>query len=108
MAVHKELGHGFLEIVYKDAIELELKAKAIPYSREQAFIINYKGTVLPHRYFADFVVGDQIILEVKAQEGGLSYQQVPQLINYLRASGHKVGLLVNFGRTKLDFKRLVF
>ncbi len=108
MSVHTALGHGFLEIVYKDAIELELRAKAIPYSREQAFTIHYKGNVLPHRFFADFVVKDQIILEVKAQEGGFAYEQVPQVINYLKASGCKVALLVNFGRTKLEFKRLVF
>ncbi len=108
MAVHKTLGHGFSEIVYKDAIELELRQMGISYKREMEFKIDYKGTILPHRFYADFVINNQIILEVKAQEGGLADIQIPQVINYLKVSSCKVGLLVNFGWTKLDYRRLVF
>ncbi len=108
ISVHKTLGHGFSEIVYKDAIELELQQRGIPYQREMEFKINYKGIILPHRFYADFVINNQIILEVKAQEGGLADAQVPQIINYLKVSRCNVGLLVNFGRTKLEYRRLVF
>ncbi|HWA33181.1 MAG TPA: GxxExxY protein [Cyclobacteriaceae bacterium] len=108
IAVHKTLGHGFSEIVYKDAIELELQQRGIPYEREKEFKIDYKGIILPHRFYADFVINNEIILEAKAQEGGLADIQVPQTINYLKVSGCKVGLLVNFGRTKLEYRRLVF
>jgi GxxExxY protein len=66
MEVHRELGMGFKEILYKDAIELELKEKKIPYKREREFRIEYKGKVLPHKFYADFVINDSIILEVKS------------------------------------------
>lgn len=108
MEVHRNLGHGFLEIVYKDALELEAIRKEIPVEREKEFRIEYKGTILPHRFFADFVINGKIILEVKAAEGGVSDENIAQTINYLKASGCKVGLLVNFGRSKLEFKRLVY
>lgn len=108
MAVHRELGHGFLEIVYKDAIEFELSKKEISYEREKEYRISYKETVLPHRFFADFVVLNNIVLEVKAAEGGLGETYIAQTINYLKVSGCKLGLLVNFGRQSLEYKRLVF
>jgi GxxExxY protein len=108
MEVHNNLGHGFLEIVYKDAIDLEAKKRDILTEREKEFKIEYKGTILPHRFFADFVVEQKIIVEVKAAEGGLADENIAQVINYLKVSGCKVGLLVNFGRSKLEFKRLVY
>ena len=108
MTVHRELGHGFLEIVYKDAIEYELRMKEIPYEREKEYKIKYKDIILPHRFHADFVVMDKIILEVKAAERGFAEINVPQTINYLKASGCKLGLLTNFGRLRLEYKRLVF
>ncbi|UXE66646.1 MAG: GxxExxY protein [Chryseotalea sp. WA131a] len=108
MAVHNELGHGFLEIVYKDAIEIELDKKGINYQREKEYPINYKGVVLNHSFFADFVVYGNVILEVKAVEGGISSDSIAQTINYLRASDCKIGLLVNFGRRKLEYKRLIY
>jgi GxxExxY protein len=107
LSVHKTLGHGFLEIVYKDAIELEFMERGLGYSREKEFKIDYKGKILPHRFFSDFVINNHIILEVKAAERGIADIQVSQVINYLKVSGCKVGLLVNFGWTKLDYKRLV-
>ena len=106
MEVHKILGKGLSEVVYKDAIEFELKSKNIPFERERKYEIEYKGAILPHYYFADFVINDKIILEVKAQEGVLEdhYQQV---INYLAVSKLKLGLLINFGENSLKFKRVI-
>ncbi len=108
MTVHQTLGHGFLEIVYKDAVELEMTRKKIKYEREREYKIDYKGVILPHRFYADFLVHDKIILEIKAAEGGLANEQLAQTLNYLRASGCRIGLLVNFGRSKLEYRRLIY
>ncbi len=108
MDVHSQLGHGFLEIVYKDALEYELSNKGIAFEREKEYKVKYKDTTLPHKFFADFVVSDSIILELKAAEGGIAEAQVAQILNYLKVSGCKVGLLVNFGRNRLEYKRLIF
>ena len=108
MDVHRTLGHGFLEIVYKDAIEFELKKRNLLYDREKEFKVEYKGEILSHKFFADFTIDTEIILEVKAAEGGLSDDQVAQTINYLKCSGYKIGLLVNFGRISLEYRRLIF
>ena len=108
MEVHRILGHGFLEIVYKDAIEHELIKRGIEYTREKEYTIHYKDIVLSHSFFADFVVYDKIILELKATEKGLCDEFTSRVINYLKASGCKLGLLVNFGAKKLQYKRLVF
>lgn len=108
MAVHRELGHGFLEIVYKDAIQFELASKNITFGREVKYDITYKNTLLSHKFYADFTVNNRIILEVKAAEGGIADHQVAQAINYLRVSGCKVALVVNFGRKSLEYKRLIF
>ncbi len=104
--VHRILGKGFLEIVYKDAIEYELRKRDITYTREKQYVIEYKNVILPHKFFADFVVCNQIILEVKAQTG-IADEQYKQTINYLKVSGCKVGLIVNFGEDKLGIKRVV-
>ena len=106
MEVHKTLGHGFLEIVYKDALEIEFKKNEIAYEREKPFEINYKGDILPHKYHADFIVFDRIILEVKAQSGLLA-GHFKQSINYLAASKCKIGLLINFGETSLKYNRII-
>jgi GxxExxY protein len=108
MEVHNNLGHGFLEIVYKDAIELEARRKSIATEREKEFQIEYKGIILPHKFFADFVLMDKIILEVKANDHGIADEHIAQTLNYLKASGCRVGLIVNFGRSKLEFKRLIY
>ena len=106
MEVHKQLGKGFLEIVYKDAIQYELTKENISFSREKKFEIEYKDIVLPHFYVADFVAFDSIILEVKAQEG-FAEEHYKQVINYLAASKLKLGLIVNFGEDSLKFKRVI-
>jgi len=104
--VHNNLGPGFLEIVYKDALEYEFKNAGIPYSREEEYVVNYKSIILPHKFYADFVVFDKIILEVKGVSGIVD-DHIAQTINYLKVSGNKLGLLVNFGELKLNYKRLV-
>jgi GxxExxY protein len=104
--VHNNLGPGFLEIVYKDALEYEFGLAGITYHREKEYIVNYKGITLPHKYYADFVVFDEIILEVKAVSG-IADEFIAQAINYLKVSGNKLALIVNFGELKLNYKRIV-
>lgn len=106
MEIHRILGKGFLEIVYKDALELELKQRSIIYEREKEYLVEYKGKILPHRFYADFVVFDDIILEVKAQ-AGIVDEHYSQTINYLAVSKCKIGLIVNFGDTSLQTKRVI-
>lgn len=104
--VHNVLGHGFLEIVYKDALELTFKQDGIFYEREKPYEVYFRNVLLPHKFYADFVVMDKIILEVKCVTS-LTDEHISQTINYLKVSGNKLGLLVNFGRGKLESKRLV-
>jgi GxxExxY protein len=104
--VHNNLGPGFLEIVYKDALEFEFRKANIPYEREKMYEVNYKGIILPHKFFADFVVFDKIILEVKAVSG-ISDEFIAQALNYLKVSGNQLALVVNFGELRLNYKRIV-
>lgn len=104
--VHKNLGPGFLEIVYKDALEFEFKKSGVFYEREKMYDINYKGIILPHKFYADFVVQGKIILEVKGV-AGISEEFVAQAINYLNVSGINLALIVNFGELKLNTRRVV-
>jgi GxxExxY protein len=105
--IHKILGAGFLEIVYKDAFEFEFRNLDIFYEREKEYTIKYKNVNLPHNFYADFVVLGKVIVEVKAKEGGIAEEDY-EVINYLKCSGCKVGLILNFGRMKLEIKRVVF
>ncbi|WP_114749939.1 GxxExxY protein [Pleomorphovibrio marinus] len=107
MEVHSELGHGFLEVVYKDALELVFNQDGIPYKREKDYAVWFRGILLRHKFYADFVVQDKIILEVKCVSV-LSDEHIAQTINYLKVSRNKLGLLVNFGRGKLEYKRLIY
>lgn len=106
MEVHRILGKGFLEIVYKDALEYEFKKNNIPYEREKKYVVPYKEIVLAHSYFADFIVFDKIILEVKAQQG-ISKEHYKWVLNYLAASKCPIGLIVNFGQSSLVHKRVI-
>ena len=106
MEVHKNLGKGFNEIVYKHALEIEFRLKGIPYQREKEFPIVYKGFTLPRKYYADFVVFDKIILEAKAIES-LTSSHLKQTLNYLATSKLRLGLLVNFGEDSLKHKRVI-
>jgi GxxExxY protein len=106
MEVHRQLGMGFLEIVYKDALENELNDHSIPFEREKLYLIEYKGKTLKRRYAADFVVFDRLILEIKAQQG-IFDEDVKQTINYLACAKSTVGLILNFGETSLNFRRVI-
>ena len=107
MEIHRELGMGFKEIVYKDALEYEFKSRKIKYVREKEFKIQYKDIILPHRYYADFIIHDSIILEVKASYMIVN-NFVTQTINYLKASGLQLGIIANFGEKSFTSKRVVF
>ena len=107
MKVHRFLGHGFLEIVYKDAMQIEFAKEEIDYLREKEFDINYKGIILPHKFYADFFVMNSVIVEVKASYDGISNDFIAQTLNYLKVSDCSVGLIINFGKSSLEYKRLV-
>ena len=107
MEVHNQLGHGFSEIVYKDALEFEFSENDIFYEREKEYLVNYKGYVLQHKFYADFIVFDKIILEVKCVRNLLD-EHVAQAINYLKVSNNRLTLLVNFGRGKMEYQRIVY
>lgn len=107
MDVHKELGHGLLEVVYKDAVEYEFTKRNIHFQREKEFEIRYKDFILPHKFYADFVVFGLVILEIKAQKNIID-ENYKQIINYLALSKSKVGLIINFGEPSLKFKRVIF
>jgi len=104
--VYNNLGSGFSEIVYKDALECEFKLRNIPYQREREFTVTYKDTILKHKFYADFVVFDKIILEIKSVEL-LNDKHLAQCINYLKVSGCKLSILANFHKDFLDHKRIV-
>ncbi len=87
-------------------LELEFQKANIPYEREKKYKVNYKGIILPHKFYSDFVVFDKVILEVKAVQG-IADEFIAQALNYLKVSQNKLALIVNFGELKLNFKRLV-
>lgn len=106
MSVHRVLGKGFNEVVYGDALEIELIDHNITYSRETFYDITYKGNILPHKYKADFVIEQKIVLEIKAISS-LTDAHVKQTLNYLAVSRLKLGLLINFGEDSLKTKRVI-
>ena len=105
--VHSEMGHGFLEEVYHESLELELKQRAISYTSKPKLSLTYKGQILKKQYEADMIVIGEIIVELKAVKVLLPEHEA-QLINYLRATRKRVGYLLNFGSfPKLERKRFV-
>jgi GxxExxY protein len=108
MEVYNTLGYGFLEIVYKDAMEIEFIQKGMPKVREDEYLIHYKGNILKHKFCADFTLFDSIIVEIKANKDGITDDAVAQTLNYLKASGLKLALIINFGKTSLESKRLIY
>jgi GxxExxY protein len=107
MEVHRELGHGFLELVYQTALALEFQERAIPFKAEVALPIRYKGELLTCGYRADFICFENVIVETKAI-AKLTGADEGQLINELKATGLSRGLLLNFGGASLEQRRLVF
>src|SRR6478736_578387 len=107
MEIHRELGKDHDEVVSKDALVVELNRAGIPFSRENNYEITYKGVILPHYYYADFVVWQKILFEAKAVEK-LTDSHLAQVLNYLAASKLRLGLLVNFGGDVLEWKRVIF
>jgi GxxExxY protein len=106
MEVHKALGAGFLEAVYQEALSMELAGAGIPFVKEKILEITYKGTILEKKYVADFVCFDEVIVELKAVDA-LSPDHIAQVLNYLKATGKKIGLLINFGSRSLQYKRVI-
>lgn len=106
MNVHKELGCGFLEAVYQEALAKEFDLIKIPYKKEVELDVFYKGQKLNTFYKADFICYDSVIVELKALTN-LGNNEQSQVINYLKASKLKKGLLINFGTKSLEYKRIV-
>ena len=107
MKVHKVLGAGFLEAVYQEAFGIELQRRGIPYKREQEIRVVYDGIELQQKYKADFICYDDIVVELKATSS-LEDVHYAQVLNYLKATGCKLGLLISFGRQEeLLWKRIV-
>jgi GxxExxY protein len=106
-AVHRILGHGFKEVVYKDALEMELEKVGIPFQREKLYTIYYKEQKLKHYFIADFIVYDIIILEIKIG-GYIGDPYIKQTLNYLKASGVRLGIVINFGTPSLEYQRVIF
>jgi GxxExxY protein len=104
--VHNILGHGFKEAVYKDALELELTKLEIPFIREKPFTIIYKEHKLKHFFIADFVVYDTIVLEIKIGSY-IGDPYIKQTLNYLKASGLRLGIVINFGVPSLEYQRVI-
>ena len=106
LEVHRVLGCGFLEAVYQEALEREFLRRGIPFRREVELLIDYKGERLNATYKSDFICYDDVIVELKAldQLGG---KEKAQVINYLKASRHGRGLLLNFGAIRLENERFV-
>lgn len=106
MEVHKELGQGFLESVYQETLSIELKKRNIPFSKETKLNILYNGIEINKFYISDFVCYNKIIVELKALSG-IAPEHEAQVINYLKATNYRLGLIINFGSKSLQYKRII-
>ncbi|MFZ4589895.1 MAG: GxxExxY protein [Ignavibacteria bacterium] len=106
MEIHRILGKGLSEVVYKDALEYEFNCNKVPFYREKKYDVIYKDVILNHSFVADFVIYDKIILEVKAIEKLIDTHK-KQTLNYLGITKKNLGLLVNFGEPSLKYERIV-
>ena len=104
MEVHKQLGHGFLEAVYQEALAVEMELREIPFSREVMLPVHYKNRQLAVGYRADFLCYENVVVELKALKK-LSTIEESQILNYLKATGFETGILINFGSRSLEYKR---
>ena len=107
MEVHRQLGCGFLEPVYQEAMALEMSSRELPHLREVELPVVYKGRRLATGYRADFICFDSVVVEMKAL-ASLGKNEEAQIINYLKATGYETGLLINFGARSLECRRLAF
>ncbi|MDD2550637.1 MAG: GxxExxY protein [Bacteroidales bacterium] len=106
MEVHNELGCGFLEPVYQEALSIVFREKNIPFVKEKSLDIKFKGQVLNKKYIADFICFDKIIIELKAIDT-INSQHLAQVINYLKCTDKRLGLIINFGTSSLQYKRVI-
>jgi len=106
MEVHRELGPGFLEGVYQEALQIEFQLREIKFSAQDELAVNYKGNQLRIKYKPDFVVAGRVVVEIKALPN-ITGVEVAQLLNYLKASGIDTGILINYGSQSLEWKRMV-
>ncbi len=104
MEVHKQLGPGFLEAVYQEALAVEMELQEIPFSREVMLPVHYKNRQLAVGYRADFLCFEDVVVELKALRK-LSTIEEAQILNYLKATGFAIGVLINFGSRSLEYKR---
>ena len=106
MKVHSELGSGFLEAVYQEALSIMLTNDKISFEKEKMLEISFQGKILEKKYFADFMCFNEIIVEIKAVKE-LNNIHLAQVLNYLKATNKKIGLLINFGAESLEYKRVI-
>jgi len=106
MEVHRHLGHGFLEAVYSEALMAEFEERDIPYECNKELTIDYKGRPLIKKYYADFVCFDKILIEMKAVEK-IAPSHTAQVLNYLKATRMRIGILANFGEASFSYKRII-
>ncbi len=106
MEVHKQLGNGFLEAVYQEALHYEFLKNNIPFQELKLLDVHYKDTVLKKQYIADFICYDRIIIELKVAKN-LCDEHYSQVLNYLNITKLNLGLLINFGGTSLQYKRII-
>lgn len=104
MEVSNQLGCGFLEAVYQEALEIELSERQIPHQPQKKIAIFYKDRLLKREYIADFLCYDRIVVEIKAIKAITRIEEA-QLLNYLKATGLPLGLIINFGTPKLEWRR---
>lgn len=104
MEVHNQLGYGFLEAVYQEALAVEMELRNIPFNREAVLPVHYKNRQLAVGYRADFLCFENVVVELKALRK-LSTIEEAQILNYLKATGFEVGILINFGGRSLEYKR---
>jgi GxxExxY protein len=106
MAVHRELGNGFLEAVYQEALAIEFNKRHITFEKEKQLDIYYTSIKLNKKYFADFVCFENIIIELKAIQA-YTDEHLAQVLNYLKATNYKLGILINFGAKSLQYRRVI-
>ena len=107
MEVQNTLGFGFSEVIYKDAIQMEFESNELLFLREPELTVLYKGKLLQHRFFADFICYSTIIIEVKSSENGITDDYIAEALNYLKVTANTIGLIINFGKRRLEHKRLI-